>query len=134
MQELLQTPQTAPETTPNMTDSELRLLRGRMKLWLRETVMLMVDRPQDVKVMEGSARINDTQLKVLCAAADTGKVIGTGGRNVRSLRTVMLSVSRATHHNFTLDVVDANEGKREERMARVMAAAATQQRTVAANQ
>lgn len=105
------------------TDSDLRLLRGRIKHWLRETVMLMVDRAEEVKISEGAIRDTDTQLKVICADSDTGKIIGQGGRNARSLRIVLLAISRSTGHNFTLDIVDVNEDKREEQKARVVAAA-----------
>jgi hypothetical protein len=95
------------------TDSELRLLRGRVKHWLRETVMLMVDCPEEVRIIEGTAKEAETQLKVLCATSDTGKVIGKQGRNVRALRIVLITASRTCGHNFTIDIVDANEAKRE---------------------
>jgi uncharacterized protein len=93
----------------------------RIKNWLRETVMLMVDHADEVKVIEGSVRDNDTQLKIVVHTDDAGKVIGKGGRNVRSLRIALLAISGAIGHNYTLDVVDANESKRSEQVSRYRA-------------
>jgi predicted RNA-binding protein YlqC (UPF0109 family) len=103
-----------------MPAEDLRLLRERIKCWMKETVMLMVDFADEVKVVEGSIRDTDTQLKIAVHHDDTGKVIGKTGRNVRSLRICLMAISRSTGHNFTLDVVDGNEEIRAERLARVI--------------
>lgn len=99
-----------------------KVLRERIKNWLQETVKLMVDYADEVKVIEGSMRDNETQLQIVVHTDDAGKVIGKEGRNVRSLRILMLSISRARGHNFTLDVIDANADKRAEKFARVFEA------------
>jgi predicted RNA-binding protein YlqC (UPF0109 family) len=105
----------ALEQAEIQTDLGTEVLRERIKNWLRETVTLMVDYADDVKVIDGRLRGNDTQLKILVHTDDAGKVIGKEGRHARSLRTVLMAISRAHGHNFTLDVVDTNEDKRAAR-------------------
>lgn len=105
-----------------LTDSDLKLVRGRVKHWLRETIILMVDHREDVAVSEGSMKETETQLKVLCHRDDVGKVIGKMGRTARSLRILLLTVSRATGHTFNLDIVDASDAKRADRLSRVLEA------------
>lgn len=95
-----------------------KVLCTRIKNWLQETVKLMVDHADEVKVVEGCVTDDSTQLKVIIHTDDAGKVIGKQGRNVRSLRITLMAISRAVGHNFAIDVVDSNEGKRAEKVSR----------------
>ena len=102
------------------TDSESRMLRGRMKLWLRETLMLMVDHPGSVQIMEGNTEANSLQLRIQVHPDDTGKIIGKMGRNARALRAVILAMGHTQQHFFTIDMVDGDR-KTQERIAALKA-------------
>jgi predicted RNA-binding protein YlqC (UPF0109 family) len=94
-------------------ETDLPLLRVRLMHWIKETVSLMVDYPQEVKVIQGAPKDGETQLKVIAHPDDIGKIIGKSGRNARSMRVLLLAVSRTTKHTFTLDVVENGGGPKK---------------------
>jgi uncharacterized protein len=86
-------------------DSDIRMVRGRVKVWLRETIMLMVDHPAEVKVSNGPIDGYSLIVRVEVHPEDIGKIIGKQGRNARSLRTMLLAIGHTQSHYFTLDIV-----------------------------
>jgi len=93
------------------SDSDIRMLRGRVKLWLRETVMLMVDNPGSVRVTDGNTEANVLQIRLEVHPEDVGKVIGKGGQNARALRTMLLAIGHTQRHHFMLDIVETDRRK-----------------------
>jgi predicted RNA-binding protein YlqC (UPF0109 family) len=56
---------------------------------------------------------DSTILRLHVAPGDIGKVIGKQGRTARSLRTVLGAASMKLHRRFSLDIVEAGRGPRE---------------------
>jgi len=79
-----------------MTDLE------RIKSWLLETVRLMVDTPDAVRV----ETISPTALRIRVHHSDIGKIIGKTGRTARSIRTILGAIGMAQGTRYALDIVE----------------------------
>ena len=83
----------------------------RIRLWLLETVRLMVDRPDDVTVQPIPDN-NAIAVRVSVHSSDIGKMIGKTGRTARSLRTIGTAIAMAHGTRFMLDIVELNPTSR----------------------
>jgi predicted RNA-binding protein YlqC (UPF0109 family) len=77
----------------------------RIQQWLLETVRLMVDRPDDVKV-QPTGTGDSISLRVSVHPSDIGKMIGKTGRTARSLRTIGTAIAMAHRTRFALDIIE----------------------------
>jgi predicted RNA-binding protein YlqC (UPF0109 family) len=75
----------------------------RLQQWVQETVRMMVDHPNDVRVeaYESGGRV---ALRLHLHSSDVGKVIGKEGRHARALRTIGSVIAAAMGAHFTLDI------------------------------
>jgi predicted RNA-binding protein YlqC (UPF0109 family) len=82
---------------------ELSELVNPIATVIAETIKLLVQRPERVVMV---ARISEGQatLSVQVAANDLGQVLGKQGRTVRSLRTLLYSITRRSNLNISLDI------------------------------
>jgi len=82
------------------TPAELEELRQH----LAGLIEFMVDRPSDVSVVMISAGLDETDIRVIVAPSDVGKIIGRGGRTARSLRVVLSAIGEAMKCSIRLDI------------------------------
>jgi uncharacterized protein len=82
-----------------MTDAE------QVQQWLLQTVRLMVDRPDDVKVelIRDGERL---MFRLHVHSSEVGKMIGKQGRTGRALRTIGGTITAARGKWFNLDIAD----------------------------
>lgn len=68
----------------------------------------LVDEPGEVSVESFEEDDGTVVLELRVAAADTGKVIGRGGRTVSALRTVVKAASVKQKRRVLVDVIDTD--------------------------
>jgi len=64
----------------------------------------MVDEPEKLTIVPVLMERGTIEFQVTVTAGDIGKVIGIGGRNAKSLRTLLFAISRCRKHSYTLDI------------------------------
>lgn len=71
----------------------------KVKEWLEKTVKLMVDLPDEVKVMEGMSPDGSTSYFTVYVNYDhdLGKLVGKGGSNINSLRKLASAIALARY-------------------------------------
>jgi predicted RNA-binding protein YlqC (UPF0109 family) len=67
----------------------------------------LVDHPEDVRVLEIEGEGNVLILEVTLHPDDVGKIIGRGGRIIRSLRTLAKAAGQRDGRAVMVEVVDA---------------------------
>ena len=76
-----------------------------MKELIKYIAQAMVDHPEQVEVSEVESRqVSVLELKV--AKADTGKIIGKQGRNVRAIRTILGAASAKLKKRMILEIIE----------------------------
>jgi predicted RNA-binding protein YlqC (UPF0109 family) len=75
-----------------------------MKGLLEYLVCQLVDHPEEVEVKEIETN-RETVLELRVAAADTGKVIGKGGRIAQALRTVVKAAALKEGKRVTVEIL-----------------------------
>ena len=75
-----------------------------MKGLLEYLVSQLVDHPDEVEVKEIETN-RETVLELRVAAADTGKVIGKGGRIAQALRTVVKAAALKVGKRVTVEIL-----------------------------
>lgn len=70
-----------------------------------DVVRLLVDNPQDVKVLEVTGS-QSTLLELTVRDGDRGQVIGKGGKIADALRTILAAASGRSHKNIRLEIND----------------------------
>jgi predicted RNA-binding protein YlqC (UPF0109 family) len=75
-----------------------------MKGLLEYLVTQLVDHPEEVEVKEIETN-RETVLELRVAAADTGKVIGKGGRIAQALRTVVKAAALKEGKRVTVEIL-----------------------------
>jgi predicted RNA-binding protein YlqC (UPF0109 family) len=75
-----------------------------MKALLEYLVTQLVDHPEEVEVKEIETK-GETVLELRVAAADTGKVIGKGGRIAQALRTVVKAAALKDRKRVTVEIL-----------------------------
>jgi predicted RNA-binding protein YlqC (UPF0109 family) len=75
-----------------------------MKGLLEYLVSQLVDHPDEVEVKEIETN-RETVLELRVAAADTGKVIGKGGRIAQALRTVVKAAALKEGKRVTVEIL-----------------------------
>lgn len=75
-----------------------------MKGLLEYLVGQLVDHPDEVEVKEIETN-RETVLELRVAAADTGKVIGKGGRIAQALRTVVKAAALKEGKRVTVEIL-----------------------------
>jgi len=68
----------------------------------------LVDEPDEVSVESFEEDDGTVVLELRVAEADTGKVIGRGGRTVSALRTVVKAASVKQNRRVLVDVIDTD--------------------------
>jgi len=68
----------------------------------------LVDEPSEVSVESFEEDDGTVVLELRVAEADTGKVIGRGGRTVSALRTVVKAASVKQNRRVLVDVIDTD--------------------------
>lgn len=66
----------------------------------------LVDRPDEVSVEGFDEEDGTVVLELRAASEDVGKIIGRGGRTVKSLRTVMRACGAREDQRVLIDLVD----------------------------
>jgi len=67
----------------------------------------LVDHPEDMRVLEVEGEGNVLILEVSLHPDDVGKIIGRGGRIIRSLRTLAKAAGQRDGRSVMVEVVDA---------------------------
>ena len=75
------------------------------KALLEYLVTQRVDNPDEVEVTEFESKKQDTILELRVAEADTGKVIGKGGRIAQALRTVVKAAALKNGERVSVEIV-----------------------------
>lgn len=75
-----------------------------MKGLLEYLVSQLVDHPDDVEVKEIETN-RETVLELRVASADTGKVIGKGGRIAQALRTVVKAAALKEGKRVSVEIL-----------------------------
>jgi len=75
------------------------------KALLEYLVSQLVDNPDEVEVTEFESKKQDTILELRVAEADTGKVIGKGGRIAQALRTVVKAAALKNGERVSVEIV-----------------------------
>lgn len=75
------------------------------KALLEYLVTQLVDNPDEVEVTEFESKKQDTILELRVAEADTGKVIGKGGRIAQALRTVVKAAALKNGERVSVEIV-----------------------------
>ena len=76
-----------------------------MKNLLTEIAKNLVDYPEQIKINElGSDQTSVLELSV--AKQDIGKIIGSKGRNIAAIRTVMNAASAKIHKRIIVEVLE----------------------------
>lgn len=75
-----------------------------MKGLLEYLVSQLVDNPDEVEVKEIETN-RETVLELRVASADTGKVIGKGGRIAQALRTVVKAAALKEGKRVTVEIL-----------------------------
>ena len=75
------------------------------KALLEYLVSQLVDNPDEVEVTEFESKKQDTILELRVAEADTGKVIGKGGRIAQALRTVVKAAALKDGRRVSVEIV-----------------------------
>lgn len=75
-----------------------------MKELIELIVRHLVDQPDEVKVREVETERGVT-FELSVAPDDVGKVIGKGGRTVKSIRTVVVAASFPDRKNVSIEIV-----------------------------
>ena len=75
-----------------------------MKGLLEYLVAQLVDHPEEVEVKEIETN-RETVLELRVASADTGKVIGKGGRIAQALRTVVTAAALNEGKRVTVEIL-----------------------------
>jgi predicted RNA-binding protein YlqC (UPF0109 family) len=76
-----------------------------MKDLLTEIARRMVDYPDQVKINEIESR-QALILELSVAKQDLGKIIGSKGRNIGAIRTIMNAVSAKTHKRVIIEILE----------------------------
>lgn len=76
-----------------------------MKEMLELIARALVDRPEDVAVMEVEGE-QVTVLELKVAQEDLGKVIGKQGRTARAIRTLLGAAGMKIHKRFVLEILE----------------------------
>ncbi len=77
-----------------------------MKAIVEFIVKQLVDKPERVRVEENSPNENTIELVVEVDKDDIGKVIGKKGRNINSIRTLVIAIGAKGKHRVTLQVIE----------------------------
>lgn len=80
-------------------------MKGNLTEWLRETLKLLVDEPEAVRLSE----IEGEQAKVYevtVSKADIGKVIGRNGKTADSVRWILYAIAGKERKRAVLQIVD----------------------------
>jgi uncharacterized protein len=77
-----------------------------MKELLEYLARGLVDRPDEVQVIETVERDGTTVLELSVAPDDYGSVIGRGGRTAAALRTVVKAAAVKDRRRVFVDIVD----------------------------
>ena len=77
-----------------------------MKEFVEFIVKQLVDEPEKVKIEESMPNQNTIEIKIGVEKNDIGKVIGKKGKNINSLRTLLIAVAAKEHHRATLQVIE----------------------------
>jgi predicted RNA-binding protein YlqC (UPF0109 family) len=77
-----------------------------MKAIVEFIVKQLVDKPEKVRVEENSPNENTIELVVEVDKDDIGKVIGKKGKNINSIRTLVIAIGAKGHKRATLQVVE----------------------------
>ena len=77
--------------------------RYAMKDFVEFVAKGLVDKPEDVQVVEGE---QGAVLELRVAKEDLGKVIGKQGRTARALRTLLGAASSKAHRRVMLEIVE----------------------------
>jgi len=78
---------------------------------LRSMATILVTRPDDVKVSSTLSDAGTMILTLWVADGDVGLVIGTGGRNIQAMRTILVSAAARNHVRLLLEIVQPNVGQ-----------------------
>src|SRR3954452_16534026 len=91
---------------------------GDMKSLIEEIAKALVDDPSQVsvQVVEGDEG-EGILLELRVAPNDVGKVIGKQGRTARSMRTLLSAAGMKLHKRYSLDIVEDEQPKREEKLS-----------------
>ena len=76
-----------------------------LKEWLTDTVRLLVDSPDDVRV-DALATETGILLRITAASGDVGKIIGKNARNAQSLRVLAHAIAMKLKTSVSIDIVD----------------------------
>jgi len=66
----------------------------------------IVDYPDDLKIEQTVEEGGDILIEIQVNDADTGKVIGRGGRVIKSIRTLARAAASRTHTRVEVEIVD----------------------------
>lgn len=83
----------------------LGVKRHNMKNLLTVIAKHMVDYPDQVSVREIEGQFT-TVLELTVAKQDLGKIIGAKGRNIGTIRTLMMAVSGNVDKRFLIELVE----------------------------
>jgi uncharacterized protein len=75
---------------------------GDVRALIEQIAKWIVDAPEEVFVEQ----LDGDVIELEVAEADTGKVIGRQGRNVRALRTLLSAAGVRARKRYTLEIVD----------------------------
>ena len=97
--------QTSPSARAQVDTPQPKLRNEGLVGFVEYAVRQLVDSPEEVAVL---ASDDDGQLnvKVTCAKADMGKVIGKRGRTVAAIRSLVTGAARRDGKRVKVDVVD----------------------------